>query len=231
MPASTSPRSGKRLVIDPWLNEPTYWSARGGTARRPILARISSKPITSTSRTGTSITSIPRRCSKFEKHTTAVVPKFPISGSTSAARSVGLRTDRRAAPRRAAEARRRFLAHQLSSHFSRRQRRGRRSRRHGARGSQRRKPLPSTWRHVPGEVSEGGLHAAQPLAGVVISDALHVRGSGRPASGRREDVHGGIRRRGAAAAAALRRSVRERHLPPAPRGASTRTGISSRRRR
>jgi len=71
--------AGKRLVIDPWLNEPTYWSA-WWHAPPPIF--------------GPEIFDAdyvyithwhfdhfdPKTLRKFHKQTTAIVPKFPISG-------------------------------------------------------------------------------------------------------------------------------------------------------
>jgi UDP-MurNAc hydroxylase len=71
--------SGKRLVIDPWLNEPTYWSSwwhcpppRFG----PDIFGADYVYITHWHFDHFD----PKTLRKFEKTTTAVVPKFPISG-------------------------------------------------------------------------------------------------------------------------------------------------------
>jgi hypothetical protein len=71
--------SGKRLVIDPWLNEPTYWSSWWHCP----------PPIFGDDIFGADYVYIthwhfdhfdPKTLKKFGKSTTAVVPKFPISG-------------------------------------------------------------------------------------------------------------------------------------------------------
>ncbi len=71
--------SGKRLVIDPWLNEPTYWSSWWHCP----------PPIFGDDIFGADYVYIthwhfdhfdPKTLKKFAKTTTAVVPKFPISG-------------------------------------------------------------------------------------------------------------------------------------------------------
>jgi hypothetical protein len=71
--------SGKRLVIDPWLNEPAYWSAWWHAP----------PPIFGDDIFGADYVYIthwhfdhfdPKTLRKFGKTTTAIVPKFPISG-------------------------------------------------------------------------------------------------------------------------------------------------------
>ena len=209
--------SGKRLVIDPWLNEPTYWSSWWHCP----------PPIFGDDIFGADYVYIthwhfdhfdPKTLKKFGKSTTAVVPKFPISGLRQQLERDRVRAHRRAQSRRAFEARRRLLSDQLSDQLSGRQRRGRRSGRNGPDGSQRREAVAVDVAHLPREVSQVRFHAAQPLAGVVVSDALYLRRSGRPASRRRAHLYGSLRRRRAAAASALRDSVRQRHLPSASRG-------------
>lgn len=80
--------AGKRLVIDPWLNEPTYWSA-WWHAPPPIF--------------GPEIFDAdyvyithwhfdhfdPKTLRKFHKQTTAIVPKFPISGLKQQLQQIG----------------------------------------------------------------------------------------------------------------------------------------------
>jgi len=79
---------GKRLVVDPWLNEPTYWSA-WWHAPPPVF--------------GPDIFTAdyvyithwhfdhfdPKTLRKFAKSTTAVVPKFPVSGLRQQLESAG----------------------------------------------------------------------------------------------------------------------------------------------
>lgn len=70
---------GKRLVIDPWLNEPTYWSA-WWHAPPPIfnddIFHADYVYITHWHFDHFD----PKTLRKFGKSTTAIVPKFPISG-------------------------------------------------------------------------------------------------------------------------------------------------------
>lgn len=79
---------GKRLVIDPWLNEPTYWSAWWHAP----------PPAFDESIFGADYVYIthwhfdhfdPRTLKKFSKQTTVMVPKFPISGLPDQLRNVG----------------------------------------------------------------------------------------------------------------------------------------------
>ncbi|MGB9652670.1 MAG: MBL fold metallo-hydrolase [Candidatus Cybelea sp.] len=79
---------GKRLVIDPWLNEPTYWSSWWHAPPPQFGDDIF----------GADYVYIthwhfdhfdPKTLKKFSKHTTAVVPKFPISGLRQQLESIG----------------------------------------------------------------------------------------------------------------------------------------------
>src|SRR5580658_4487261 len=79
---------GKRLVIDPWLNEPTYWSA-WWHAPPPIFDEsiFNADYIYVTHWHFDHFD--PRTLKKFSKQTTVMVPKFPISGLPDQLRNVG----------------------------------------------------------------------------------------------------------------------------------------------
>ena len=79
---------GKRLVIDPWLNEPTYWSA-WWHAPPPVFddGIFNADYIYITHWHFDHFD--PRTLKKFSKHTTVMVPKFPISGLPDQLRNVG----------------------------------------------------------------------------------------------------------------------------------------------
>jgi UDP-MurNAc hydroxylase len=81
---------GKRLVIDPWLNEPTYWSA-WWHAPPPVFddGIFNADYIYITHWHFDHFD--PRTLKKFSKHTTVMVPKFPISGLPDQLRNVGRR--------------------------------------------------------------------------------------------------------------------------------------------
>ena len=79
---------GKRLVIDPWLNEPTYWSSWwhcpppifGEDIYQADYVYITHWHFDHFD---------PKTLKKFGKHTTAVVAKFPISGLRQQLESLG----------------------------------------------------------------------------------------------------------------------------------------------
>jgi UDP-MurNAc hydroxylase len=71
--------SGKRLVIDPWLNEPTYWSSWWHCPPPLFGPDIFSADYVYITHWHFDHFD-PKTLRKFEKHTTAIVPKFPISG-------------------------------------------------------------------------------------------------------------------------------------------------------
>ncbi len=79
---------GKRLVIDPWLNEPTYWSA-WWHAPPPVFddGIFNADYIYITHWHFDHFD--PRTLKKFSKQTTVMVPKFPISGLPDQLRNVG----------------------------------------------------------------------------------------------------------------------------------------------
>jgi hypothetical protein len=70
---------GKRLIIDPWLNEPTYWSS-WWHCPPPIFGDdvFSADYVYITHWHFDHFD--PKTLRRFEKKTTAIVPKFPISG-------------------------------------------------------------------------------------------------------------------------------------------------------
>ncbi len=79
---------GKRLIVDPWLNEPTYWSSWWHCP----------PPIFGDDIFGADYVYVthwhfdhfdPRTLKKFSKSTTIVVPKFPISGLPSQLADLG----------------------------------------------------------------------------------------------------------------------------------------------
>ena len=71
---------GKRLVIDPWLNEPTYWSSWWHCPPPVFGADIFSADYVYITHWHFDHFD-PKTLRKFQKTTTAVVPKFPISQS------------------------------------------------------------------------------------------------------------------------------------------------------
>ncbi|HYL27114.1 MAG TPA: MBL fold metallo-hydrolase, partial [Candidatus Nitrosotalea sp.] len=71
--------NGKRLVIDPWLNEPTYWSAWWHAPPPQFGPDIFSADYVYITHWHFDHFD-PKTLRKFEKGTTAIVPKFPISG-------------------------------------------------------------------------------------------------------------------------------------------------------
>jgi UDP-MurNAc hydroxylase len=79
---------GKRLVIDPWLNEPTYWSSWWHAP----------PPVFEPDIFGADYVYIthwhfdhfdPRTLKKFAKTTTVMVPRFPVSGLGDQLRDIG----------------------------------------------------------------------------------------------------------------------------------------------
>ncbi|MGC1379420.1 MAG: MBL fold metallo-hydrolase [Candidatus Baltobacteraceae bacterium] len=79
---------GKRLVIDPWLNEPTYWSS-WWHCPPPIFGEdiFDADYVYVTHWHFDHFD--PKTLKKFSKNTTIVVPKFPISGLPSQLASLG----------------------------------------------------------------------------------------------------------------------------------------------
>jgi UDP-MurNAc hydroxylase len=70
---------GKRLVIDPWLNEPTYWSAWWHAPPPQFGPDIFEADYIYITHWHFDHFD-PKTLRKFGKQTTAIVPKFPISG-------------------------------------------------------------------------------------------------------------------------------------------------------
>ncbi len=70
---------GKRLVIDPWLNEPTYWSSWWHCPPPLFGPDIFAADYVYITHWHFDHFD-PKTLRKFQKSTTAVVPKFPISG-------------------------------------------------------------------------------------------------------------------------------------------------------
>jgi UDP-MurNAc hydroxylase len=70
---------GKRLVIDPWLNEPTYWSAWWHAPPPEFGEDIFNADYVYVTHWHFDHFD-PKTLRKFGKHTTAIVAKFPISG-------------------------------------------------------------------------------------------------------------------------------------------------------
>lgn len=79
---------GKRLVIDPWLNEPTYWSSwwhAPPPVFEPDLFNADYVYITHWHFDHFD----PRTLKKFAKMTTVMVPRFPVSGLHEQLRDIG----------------------------------------------------------------------------------------------------------------------------------------------
>ena len=70
---------GKRLVIDPWLNEPTYWSSWWHCPPPLFGPDIFAADYVYITHWHFDHFD-PKTLRKFQKNTTAIVPKFPISG-------------------------------------------------------------------------------------------------------------------------------------------------------
>ena len=209
---------GKRLIVDPWLNEPTYWSSWWHCP----------PPIFGDDIFGADYVYIthwhfdhfdPRTLKKFSKSTTIVVPKFPISGLPSQLADLGFDRVVELPHGKSIALTDGFTLTSYQDQLPGRQRRGRRGRRHGALRPERLEAAAVALANFSGEVSEDRLHAAKPLAGVVVPNPLHVRRSGRPAAGRRAYVHGRVRRGCGAAPPTLCDPLCQRHLSPASRGA------------
>lgn len=71
--------AGKRLVIDPWLNEPAYWSAWWHAPPPMFGPEIFEADYVYITHWHFDHFD-PKTLRKFHKQTTAIVPKFPISG-------------------------------------------------------------------------------------------------------------------------------------------------------
>jgi UDP-MurNAc hydroxylase len=79
---------GKRLVIDPWLSEPTYWSAWWHAPPPQFDADLFDADFVYITHWHFDHFD-PKTLKKFGKHTTVVVPRFPISGLPEQLRNVG----------------------------------------------------------------------------------------------------------------------------------------------
>ncbi len=80
---------GKRLVIDPWLNEPTYWSSWWHCPPPLFGPDIFTADYVYITHWHFDHFD-PKTLRKFQKNTTAVVPKFPISGLKQQLEGLGL---------------------------------------------------------------------------------------------------------------------------------------------
>jgi hypothetical protein len=79
---------GKRLVIDPWLNEPTYWSSWWHAPPPQFNDDIFSADYVYITHWHFDHFD-PRTLRKFGKQTTAIVPRFPISGLKDQLQTIG----------------------------------------------------------------------------------------------------------------------------------------------
>jgi Beta-lactamase superfamily domain len=79
---------GKRLVIDPWLNEPTYWSSWWHAPPPEFGDDIFSADYVYITHWHFDHFD-PKTLRKFGKSTTAVVPRFPVSGLKQQLESIG----------------------------------------------------------------------------------------------------------------------------------------------
>ncbi|MBV8529697.1 MAG: MBL fold metallo-hydrolase [Candidatus Eremiobacteraeota bacterium] len=82
---------GKRLVIDPWLNEPTYWSSWWHCPPPIFTDEIFNADYVYITHWHFDHFD-PKTLRKFAKHTSAVVPKFPISGLKQQLEEIGFST-------------------------------------------------------------------------------------------------------------------------------------------
>ena len=129
---------GKRLVIDPWLNEPAYWSAWWHAPPPIFEADIFDADYVYVTHWHFDHFD-PKTLKKFSKNTTVMVPRFPISGLHEQLRDIGFARIIELEHGRPIQLADGADVHQLPNQLPRRQRRGRRSRRHGPGRSQRRK--------------------------------------------------------------------------------------------
>lgn len=79
---------GKRLVIDPWLNEPTYWSAWWHAPPPNFEADLFDADYVYITHWHFDHFD-PKTLKKFSKNTTAIVPRFPISGLREQLENIG----------------------------------------------------------------------------------------------------------------------------------------------
>ncbi|HEY2474123.1 MAG TPA: MBL fold metallo-hydrolase [Candidatus Cybelea sp.] len=79
---------GKRLVIDPWLNEPTYWSAWWHAPPPVFEPDIFDADYVYVTHWHFDHFD-PKTLKKFSKNTTVMVPRFPISGLHEQLREIG----------------------------------------------------------------------------------------------------------------------------------------------
>ncbi len=79
---------GKRLVIDPWLNEPAYWSSWWHAPPPEFGPDIFEADYVYVTHWHFDHFD-PRTLKKFSPHTTIMVPKFPISGLPAQLRDMG----------------------------------------------------------------------------------------------------------------------------------------------
>jgi UDP-MurNAc hydroxylase len=79
---------GKRLVIDPWLNEPTYWSAWWHAPPPQFTDDIFGADYVYLTHWHFDHFD-PKTLRKFSKATTVIVPKFPISGLPAQLKDIG----------------------------------------------------------------------------------------------------------------------------------------------
>jgi UDP-MurNAc hydroxylase len=79
---------GKRLVIDPWLNEPTYWSSWWHAPPPQFEPDIFSADYVYVTHWHFDHFD-PRTLKKFGKETTVMVPRFPISGLREQLQNIG----------------------------------------------------------------------------------------------------------------------------------------------
>ncbi|HEV3090633.1 MAG TPA: MBL fold metallo-hydrolase [Candidatus Cybelea sp.] len=79
---------GKRLVIDPWLNEPAYWSAWWHAPPPEFGPDIFEADYVYVTHWHFDHFD-PKTLKKFGKHTTVMVPRFPISGLHEQLRGLG----------------------------------------------------------------------------------------------------------------------------------------------
>ena len=79
---------GKRLVIDPWLNEPAYWSAWWHAPPPIFEADIFAADYVYVTHWHFDHFD-PKTLKKFSKNTTVMVPRFPISGLHEQLRDIG----------------------------------------------------------------------------------------------------------------------------------------------
>ena len=165
---------GKRLVIDPWLNEPTYWSAWWHCPQPVYGEDIFTADYVYITHWHFDHFD-PKTLKKFDlERTTVFVPHFPVSGLKHQLEEIGFKHVVEMVHGEKTRLGDDFWLTSYQVSFqddSVAVVEGDGTVLVDLNDS---KPLPSTWRTFRAALSRAGFHVPQPFAGVVVSHALHV---------------------------------------------------------